>query len=64
MDVKTIFIAVASPILKLGEDLGFEIVDAGALSIARLLDPVAALWMRLAFRRGLGRNFAFKLLQR
>jgi predicted dinucleotide-binding enzyme len=38
-------------------------VDAGALSIARLLEPVAMLWIHLAFRRGLGRDFAFKLLR-
>jgi hypothetical protein len=49
---------------KLGEDLGFEMVDAGRLEIARLLEPVAMLWVHLAFRRGLGRNFAFKLLRR
>ncbi len=49
---------------KLGEDLGFEMVDAGRLEIARLLEPVAMLWVHLAFRRGLGRSFAFKLLRR
>ncbi len=56
--------AAKATVSKLGEDLGFEMVDAGGLEIARLLEPVAMLWVHLAFRRGLGRNFAFKLLRR
>ena len=56
--------AAKATVSKLGEDLGFEMVDAGRLEIARLLEPVAMLWVHLAFRRGLGRNFAFKLLRR
>jgi hypothetical protein len=55
--------AAKATVSKLGEDLGFEMVDAGGLEIARLLEPVAMLWVHLAFRRGLGRNFAFKLLR-
>jgi hypothetical protein len=51
-------------VTKLGQDLGFEMVDAGDLSVARLLEPVAMLWVHLAYRRGFGRNFAFKLLRR
>ena len=51
-------------VTKLGDELGFEMVDAGGLSIARLLEPVAMLWIHLAFRRALGRDFAFKLLRR
>ena len=49
---------------KLGEELGFEMVDAGRLEIARLLEPVAMLWIHLAFKGGFGRSFAFKLLRR
>ena len=56
--------AAKTIVAKLGEDLGFEMVDAGGLEIARLLEPVAMLWVHLAFKRGLGRNFAFKLLRR
>jgi 8-hydroxy-5-deazaflavin:NADPH oxidoreductase len=56
--------AAKAIVSRLGEDLGFEMVDAGRLEIARLLEPVAMLWVHLAFRRGLGRNFAFKLLRR
>ena len=56
--------AAKATVSKLGEDLGLEMVDAGGLEIARLLEPVAMLWVHLAFRRGLGRNFAFRLLRR
>jgi 8-hydroxy-5-deazaflavin:NADPH oxidoreductase len=51
-------------VTKLGEELGFEMIDAGALEIARLLEPVAMLWIHLAYRGGLGRDFAFKLMRR
>ena len=51
-------------VAKLGEDLGFEMIDAGNLQVARLLEPVALLWIHLAFKGGFGRNFAFKLLRR
>ncbi len=56
--------AAKATVTRLGEDLGFEMVDAGGLEVARLLEPVAMVWVHLAFRRGLGRNFAFKLLRR
>ena len=49
---------------QLAADIGFEPVDAGALSQARLLEPLAMLWIRLAVFGGLGRNFAFKLMRR
>lgn len=45
-------------------DLGFEPVDAGPLSNARLLEPYAMLWIDLALRRGQGRDFAFALMRR
>jgi predicted dinucleotide-binding enzyme len=53
-----------SMVTGLGEDLGFEMVDAGPLSNARLLEPMAMLWIYLAVRQGMGRNIAFKLLSR
>jgi 8-hydroxy-5-deazaflavin:NADPH oxidoreductase len=49
---------------KLGEDLGFEMIDAGNLPTARLLEQAAVLFAQLAFKAGLGTNFAFKLLRR
>jgi 8-hydroxy-5-deazaflavin:NADPH oxidoreductase len=45
-------------------DVGFEAVDAGGLTAARLLEPFALLWISLAYRCGLGRDFAFALLRR
>lgn len=49
---------------RLATDLGFEAVDAGPLKNARLLEPLAALWIDLAMVRGQGRDIAFKLLRR
>lgn len=51
-------------VIVLGNDLGFETCDAGELKIARLLEPVAMLWIHLAYKCGYGRDFAFKLLRR
>ena len=48
----------------LAEDLGFEAVDAGPLNRARLLEPMARLWIHLAMTDGFGRDIGFKLLRR
>ena len=45
-------------------DLGFEPVDAGPLRHARLLEPLAMLWISLAYVQGLGPGITFKLLRR
>ena len=45
-------------------DLGFEAIEAGGLEVARHLEALAALWIHLAFRAGLGRQFAFSILHR
>ncbi len=44
--------------------LGFEVVDAGPLRNARLLEAHAMLWIDLALTRGLGRDWAFALVRR
>jgi len=46
------------------EELGFESIDAGPLSQARLLEPFALLWISLALVHGQGRDIGFKLLRR
>src|SRR5215472_8028947 len=46
-------------VLRLAEDLGFEAIDAGDLTGARLLEPLAMLWIHLANRQKLGLDFAF-----
>jgi len=43
--------------------LGFDPVDAGPLSQARLLEPLALLWISLA-RGGLGTDIALRLMRR
>lgn len=48
----------------LADDLGFEAIDIGELEVARHLEALAALWVHLAFRAGLGRQFAFAILRR
>ena len=48
----------------LAKELGFDVVDAGGLVMARYLEPLAMLWVRLAYVEGLGPNIAFKLLKR
>lgn len=49
---------------KLAGDLGFDVIDAGPLTQSRLLEPMAMLWISLAYKTGLGPNIAFKLLRR
>ncbi|MEN9221712.1 MAG: NADPH-dependent F420 reductase [Thermostichus sp. BF3_bins_97] len=51
-------------VLRLTEEVGFEAVDAGSLASARLLEPYAMLWIKLAMNFGQGRTFAFGLLRR
>jgi|JI9StandDraft_2_1071091.scaffolds.fasta_scaffold13334_2 predicted dinucleotide-binding enzyme len=48
---------------RLAEVLGFDVCDAGALAVARYLEPVAMLWVHLSLVRGLG-DIGFKLLHR
>jgi 8-hydroxy-5-deazaflavin:NADPH oxidoreductase len=42
--------------------LGFEPADAGPLKNARLLEPLAMIWIDQAMQRGRGRDFAFALV--
>ena len=48
-------------VTRLVEDAGFEAIDVGGLRAARLLEPLAMLWIELARKRGLGPNFTFTL---
>ncbi len=43
-------------------DLGFEPFDAGDLVQARILEPMALVWINQALVRGKGRNWAFAAL--
>ena len=51
-------------VTKLVSELGFDVVDAGPLRNARLLEAHAMLWIDLALVRGQGRDFAFGILRR
>jgi predicted dinucleotide-binding enzyme len=46
------------------ESAGFDPVDVGPLRNARLLEPLAMLWIDLAVNQRQGANHAFKLLRR
>ncbi|MBV9179630.1 MAG: NADPH-dependent F420 reductase [Nitrososphaeraceae archaeon] len=51
-------------VLQLAEQIGFESIDAGPLSVARLLEPLAMLWIHLAYKANMGTDFAFGILRR
>ncbi|MBK8316377.1 MAG: NADPH-dependent F420 reductase [Acidobacteria bacterium] len=48
----------------LATEIGFEPFDLGTIEQARLLEPFAMIWVRLAFFQGVGRNFAFGVLKK
>lgn len=50
--------------MSLVSDLGFQTVDAGPLRIARLLEPMAMLWIHMALNRGEPVSRAFALTDR
>ena len=54
---------VKDVVSKLGHELGFDMIDCGPLSRARLLEPMALLWISLAYKEVLGPRIAFKLLR-
>jgi predicted dinucleotide-binding enzyme len=51
-------------VLQLVRDIGFEAIDAGGATVARLLEPLAMLWIHLALTRDLGPDWAYGLLRR
>lgn len=56
-DAKTI-------VAELARELGFEPEDAGSLTSARMLEPMAMLWIHLAFIQGFGTQFGFKIVRK
>lgn len=50
--------------VQLAEEIGFDAIDCGPLRVARYLEPLAALWVHLAYAQGLGREMAFSILKR
>jgi predicted dinucleotide-binding enzyme len=53
-----------STVLRIVEDVGFDAVDAGELKAARLLEPLAMLWLQPALVQGAGRDLAFVMARR
>ena len=51
-------------VLQLVEDIGFEAIDAGKLEVARLIEPFGMTWIHLAFKQGLGRDWALQIVRR
>jgi 8-hydroxy-5-deazaflavin:NADPH oxidoreductase len=51
-------------VARLLKDLGFDPLDAGDLSQARLLEPFGMVWINQAMRQGKGRDWAFAALSR
>jgi 8-hydroxy-5-deazaflavin:NADPH oxidoreductase len=51
-------------VIELVAALGFDVIDAGPLRNARLLEAHAMLWVELALKRGLGRDWAFARVRR
>ena len=49
---------------ELANDLGFNVVDVGPLTQARYLEPLAMLWISMAYQQDYGSEIAFKLLTR
>ncbi len=48
----------------LAEQIGFEPADAGPLRAARLLEPLAMLWIHLAYAQRLGTGFGLCIVRR
>ncbi|GIK56575.1 MAG: NAD(P)-binding domain-containing protein [Chloroflexi bacterium] len=57
-------VAAKTAVTQLAQDLGFDVADVGGLDKARLLEPMALVWISLAMPQGMGRHIAFKLVRR
>ncbi len=51
-------------VARLVEQLGFDAVDVGDLTAARLLEPLAMLWIRMAMKGFVKGDFGFALLRK
>lgn len=53
-----------STVETLASELDFEVVVMPSLSDARLLEPLAMIWISMAYKLGYGRDFAFSMIKR
>ena len=56
--------AARQQVLALATLIGFDAIDMGPLSAARYIEPLAMVWIHLAFKQGQGRRFAFARMTR
>jgi len=56
-------VAAKAGVAQVLADLGFEALDAGDISKARLLEPFGMVWINQAIFRGKGRNWAFAAIE-
>ena len=49
---------------RLARDLGFDPIDLGPLTAARLLEPLALVWITLAHRQKLGTDIVLNVVHR
>jgi predicted dinucleotide-binding enzyme len=56
--------AAKKTVMALAAELGFQPSDVGPLAMSRHLEPLAMLWIKLAYAQGMGREFGFALLKR
>lgn len=50
-------------VMHLGEEIGFDPVDAGPLKSARYIEPMAILIIKLGYELGLGPNIGYRLVR-
>jgi predicted dinucleotide-binding enzyme len=51
-------------VMALAAELGFDPLDTGPLAMCRYLEPLAMIWINLAYTQGLGPGIGFALLRR
>jgi 8-hydroxy-5-deazaflavin:NADPH oxidoreductase len=57
-------VAAKQIVMSLAAELGFDPVDSGPLTMCRYLEPLALIWINLAYTQGLGPDIGFALLRR
>jgi NADPH-dependent F420 reductase len=55
--------AAKKVVAQLATELGFNAVDAGPLTQARVLEPFALLWISLAYKQGFGTHWGFRIVR-
>jgi len=53
--------AAKETVARLARELGFDARDAGPLTQARVLEPLALLWISLAMKQGYGTHWGFQV---